>query len=97
MRESSRAPGSYNKSITTFVKFHNFFGCCQSDRPDAAVLETINTQGKNTPVESDKTFHLVVSFPVGEQPDDVILKALETKIWPALVMVNISGCCNKIV
>ena len=29
---------------------------CQSDRPDAAVLEIINTQGKNTRAESARLF-----------------------------------------
>ncbi len=57
---------------------------CESDRPDAAVLEIINTQEKNTRAESDKTFHLVVSFPAGEQPDDIILTAIETKICAGL-------------
>ena len=57
---------------------------CQSDRPDAAVLEIINTQGKNTRAESDKTFHLVVSFPAGEQPDDVVLKEIEAKLCDGL-------------
>jgi len=57
---------------------------CHSDRSDAAVLEIINTQGKNTRAESDKTFHLVVSFPAGEQPDEEILKAIETKICDGL-------------
>ena len=57
---------------------------CQSDRPDAAVLEIINTQGKNTRAESDKTFHLVVSFPAGEQPADVVLKEIEAKLCDGL-------------
>jgi hypothetical protein len=57
---------------------------CQSDRPDAAVLEIINTQGKNTRAESDKTFHLVVSFPAGEQPDAVVLKEIEAKLCDGL-------------
>jgi hypothetical protein len=57
---------------------------CQSDRSDAAVLEVINTQGKNTRAESDKTFHLVVSFPAGEQPDAVVLKELEEKLCEGL-------------
>ena len=57
---------------------------CQSDRPDAAVLEVINTQGKNTRAESDKTFHLVVSFPAGEQPDALVLKELEAKLCDGL-------------
>ena len=57
---------------------------CQSDRPDAAVLEIINTQGKNTRAESDKTFHLVVSFRADEQPDDAVLKEIEAKICDGL-------------
>ena len=57
---------------------------CQSDRPDAAVLEIINTQSLNTRAESDKTFHLMVSFPSSEQPDDVILKEIEAKICDGL-------------
>jgi hypothetical protein len=57
---------------------------CQSDRPDAAVLEIINTQGKNTRAESDKTFHLVVSFRAGERPDDAVLKEIEAKICDGL-------------
>jgi hypothetical protein len=57
---------------------------CQSDRPDAAVLEIINTQSLNTRAESDKTFHLIVSFPSGEQPNDVILKEIEAKICDGL-------------
>jgi hypothetical protein len=35
---------------------------CQSDRPDAAIFEVINTQVQNTRAESDKTYHLIVSF-----------------------------------
>ena len=57
---------------------------CQSDRPDAAVLEIINTQGKNTRAESDKTFHLVVSFRADERPDDAVLKEIEAKICDGL-------------
>lgn len=57
---------------------------CQSDRPDAAVLEILNTQGMNTRAESDKTFHLVVSFPAGEQPANGILKEIESKLCAGL-------------
>lgn len=57
---------------------------CQSDRPDAAVLEIINTQGKNTRAESDKTFHLIVSFPTGERPDDAVMMGIEAKICDGL-------------
>ena len=53
---------------------------CQSDRVDAAILEVINTQCKNTRAISDKTFHLLVSFPPGEEPDGEVLKAIERKL-----------------
>jgi|CXWL01.1.fsa_nt_gi hypothetical protein len=57
---------------------------CQSYRVDEAVLEVINTQDKNKRSESDKTFHLIVSFPAGEQPDDVILKQIEERLCEGL-------------
>lgn len=56
---------------------------CQSDRPDAAVLEVINTQVQNTRAESDKTYHLIVSFRADE-PDETTLKAIEARICGAL-------------
>lgn len=57
---------------------------CQSDRLDAAVLEVLNTQDRNIRAESDKTFHLVVSFPPNEQPSDVVLKEIEAKLCDGL-------------
>jgi hypothetical protein len=57
---------------------------CQSDRVDMAVLEVINTQSQNKRSESDKTFHLLVSFPAGEQPDDAILKEIEERLCDCL-------------
>jgi Relaxase/Mobilisation nuclease domain len=57
---------------------------CQSDRSDAAILEVINTQGKNTRATSDKTFHLLVSFPPGEEPDEIVLKAIEGRLCDGL-------------
>jgi hypothetical protein len=56
---------------------------CQSDRPDAAVLEVINTQVQNTRAESDKTYHLIVSFR-GDEPDEITLNAIEARICGAL-------------
>jgi hypothetical protein len=52
---------------------------CQSDRPDAAIIEVINTQVQNTRAESDKTYHLIVSFR-GDEPDETTLKAIEARI-----------------
>ncbi len=56
---------------------------CQSDRPDAAIIEAINTQVQNTRAESDKTYHLIVSFRADE-PDEATLKAIEARICEGL-------------
>lgn len=56
---------------------------CQSDRPDAAIFEVINTQVQNTRAESDKTYHLIVSFRADE-PDESTLQAIEARICGAL-------------
>ena len=50
---------------------------CHADRPDAAILEVLNTQAQNRRAESDKTYHLIVSFRAGEQPDAATLQAIE--------------------
>jgi hypothetical protein len=57
---------------------------CHSDRPDAGVLEILNTQAQNTRAESDKTYHLIISFRAGEQPDNATLKDIESKICEGL-------------
>lgn len=31
-----------------------------------------------------KTFHLIISFPAGEQPEDTILQAIESRICEGL-------------
>jgi len=57
---------------------------CQSDRPDVAITEVLNTQAQNRRATSDKTYHLIVSFRIGEQPDDDTLKAIEARICDGL-------------
>lgn len=57
---------------------------CQSERTDAAVLEISNTQQKNTRAESDKTYHLVLSFAPGENPSDKVLQEIEDRICNGL-------------
>jgi hypothetical protein len=56
----------------------------QSDRPDVALTEILNTQAQNMRAKSDKTYHLVVSFRAGEQPDGATLKSIEERISAAL-------------
>jgi hypothetical protein len=57
---------------------------CHADRPDAAILEVLNTQAQNRRAESDKTYHLIVSFRTGEQPDTATLQAIEQRICEGL-------------
>jgi hypothetical protein len=57
---------------------------CQSENWQVAVTEVRNTQAQNTRATSDKTFHLIISFRAGEQPDDATLKAIETRICNGL-------------
>ena len=53
---------------------------CQSDRPDAASLEMLNTQSLNTRAQSDKTYHLIVSFRPGELPSAETVRAIEARV-----------------
>lgn len=57
---------------------------CQSDKAEVAITEVLNTQAQNTRAVSDKTYHLIVSFRSGEQPDDAILKTIEARICDGL-------------
>lgn len=57
---------------------------CISNDIDLAVLEIRNTQAQNTRSTADKTYHLMVSFREGEQPDDATVKAIEERICNAL-------------
>ncbi|MBA3015449.1 MAG: relaxase/mobilization nuclease domain-containing protein [Proteobacteria bacterium] len=57
---------------------------CQTDNPQVAVIEILNTQAQNTRATSDKTYHLIVSFRANEQPDETIMRAIETKICEGL-------------
>lgn len=66
------------------VGFVNITNCNTSNNVDVAVLEIVNTQELNTRSETDKTFHLIVSFPAGEQPADTVLKEIEGRICEGL-------------
>jgi hypothetical protein len=57
---------------------------CHSDRAEVAVTEVLNTQAKNTRAASDKTYHLILSFLAGEQPEEATLMAIEARICHAL-------------
>ena len=57
---------------------------CQSSDLQGAVIEIMAIQGMNTRTESDKTYHLILSFRAGERPDDKMLKGIESEICEGL-------------
>lgn len=57
---------------------------CGSDDPIWAAMEVKATQAQNTRAESDKTYHLMVSFRPGESPSPEILENIEERICKGL-------------
>ena len=57
---------------------------CYSDDQTAALIEIQNTQEMNTRAKSDKTCHLVLSFPEGERLSFANLNAIEERFCDAL-------------
>ena len=65
------------------VGYVSVTNCCAT-RPDMAITEVLNTQALNKRSAADKTYHLVVSFRAGEQPDQATLQAIEKSICEGL-------------
>jgi Relaxase/Mobilisation nuclease domain/Large polyvalent protein-associated domain 7 len=57
---------------------------CFSDEAEDAVLEVMNTQMQNRRATSDKTYHLIVSFRAGEEPNPETLKVIEEELCVGL-------------
>ena len=57
---------------------------CGHDDPGWAVKHILSVQGQNTRSKSDKSYHLVVSFPEGEQPTRVQMEDIEDRLCDAL-------------
>ena len=57
---------------------------CESNDLNVAVIEVMAIQGMNTRAESDKTYHLILSFRAGEHPEDDVLKAIEREVCVGL-------------
>lgn len=57
---------------------------CQSETIEWAIQEILATQARNTRAQSDKTYHLIVSFPEGEEPPECVLHAIEDRICEGL-------------
>ncbi len=58
--------------------------CIADDGVELATLEVLNTQAMNTRSLADKTYHLIVSFRDGEEPDTSSLASIEERICHAL-------------
>ncbi len=57
---------------------------CNTDDPAAATTLIEATQAANTRSKTDKTYHLVFSFPPGEEPDLKTLHAIEDALCAAI-------------
>lgn len=57
---------------------------CHSDDITSAIVEVTNVQSMNSRAESDKTYHLIVSFRAGERPSDDVLTRVESEICDGL-------------
>ena len=57
---------------------------CLSTDLDLAVREIIATQQLNTRAQSDRTYHLLISFRAGEHPDPETLKVIEGRFCAEL-------------
>jgi hypothetical protein len=57
---------------------------CESAEAIFATTEVLNTQTQNKRARSDKTYHLLISFRRGEEPEDAVLKAIEERFCAGL-------------
>ncbi|MFH0785298.1 MAG: TraI/MobA(P) family conjugative relaxase [Pseudomonadota bacterium] len=57
---------------------------CDADTITTVIGEVLATQRLNTRATGDKTYHLLVSFRPGENPDAAVLKAIEERICSGL-------------
>lgn len=57
---------------------------CHSTDPQVAAIEIKAIQDQNKRTKSDKTYHLLVSFPSGENPPPEVLAAIEDRICEGL-------------
>lgn len=57
---------------------------CQAGTLEAAIDEVLATQHINTRAQGDKTYHLLLSFPPGENPPADVLAAIEERICNSL-------------
>lgn len=58
--------------------------CVTDGDVELAILEVLNTQAMNTRSLADKTYHLIVSFRDGEEPDTSLLASIEERVCDTL-------------
>ncbi|MGL4826206.1 MAG: TraI/MobA(P) family conjugative relaxase [Vibrionaceae bacterium] len=57
---------------------------CEAASLQAVICEVLATQLANSRAQGDKTYHLLLSFPAGEYPNDDKLKKIEARICDGL-------------
>lgn len=75
--------GDSGEKVAWFCMEH-----CDSDTPAFLVAEVKATQALNTRSKSDKTYHLVVSFPEGEQPSRDVIQDIEQTLCEGVGLGN---------
>jgi hypothetical protein len=61
---------------------------CANEEPGLALAEIANTQARNTTSKTDKTYHLIVSFPPGETPTKAQLGDIEETLCEAIGLAD---------
>jgi hypothetical protein len=61
---------------------------CANEEPGLALAEIANTQERNTTSKTDKTYHLIVSFPPGEKPTEAQLHDIEDTLCAAIGLAD---------
>jgi hypothetical protein len=61
---------------------------CHYEEPGMALAEIARTQEKNTSSKTDKTYHLIVSFPPGEKPTPAQLHDIEDRLCEAIGLAD---------
>jgi hypothetical protein len=61
---------------------------CANEEPGLALAEVANVQERNTTSKTDKTYHLIVSFPPGEKPTPAQLHDIEDTLCAAIGLAD---------
>ena len=68
---------------TEKVLYEKYTNCHALDNADA-LLEITATQELNRTTKADKTYHIIVSFPLGERPEEEVLDDIEEELIKAI-------------